>query len=122
MSIKAKDKLLEFLGLTVAALGIMIGNSETSDAQELYYGGNHGGNISNPPEGSVVSIELSEQYGYPVSIDETNGTYYMYVTSHWFDPQQMTQFPSDVWMYGIAPYDHHPNAGGGINIGVSGAE
>lgn len=123
MSIKMKDKLLEFLGLTVAALGIVIGNSESSEAhQELYDGDNHGGNISHPPEGSVVSTELSEKYGYPVAIDETNGTSYAYVITHWFDPQQMAQFPSDVWMYGIAPYDHGQESGGGSISTTSGAE
>jgi len=122
MSVKTRDKLLEFLGLIVAALGIVIGNSESSEAhQELYYGDNHGGSISHPPEGSVVSTELSETYGYPIAVDDTNGTYYTYVISHWFDPQQMAQFPSDVWMYGIAPYDHGHGGGGGT-ITASGAE
>jgi len=102
-----KDKLFEILSMSAIALGVFVGTSEHAEAShDFYYGDNHGGNISTPPDGSEMSPELSEKFGIPTSVDSVNNTYYMYVLSHWFDPQQMAQFPSEVWMYGVAPYDH----------------
>lgn len=112
---KIRDKLLELVSMFATAIGVLIGMSEPSDARDFYYGDNYGGDVSHPPEGSVISAELSAENGYPTAVDTTNGTYYTYVVSHWFDPQQMAKFPSDVWMYGISPYDH--SSGGGLMNG-----
>lgn len=113
IKISLKDKILELLSLFTIAIGTIVGTSDSADAShDLYYGDNHGGNVSHPPEGSVVSDELSAKTGYPTAVDETNETYYMYVISHWFDPQQMAEFPVEIWMYGVAPYDHSSEPGG----------
>lgn len=100
---KLKSVVVEILGMVAVGLGFL-GTGEASS--DDYMGGNHGGNVSNPPYGSVISEDLSTQYGMPVALDSVNNTYYMYVVSHWFDPQQMAEFPPEVWMYGQAPYDH----------------
>jgi len=109
---KIKDKVFEIATLSIVAIGITAGLAEPSEGGNLYYGENHGGDISHPPDGSVISTELSESSGYPVAVNPS-GEIYTYVTSHWFDPQQMAEFPSEVWMYGVAPYDHHPSGSSG---------
>lgn len=112
MKLRIQDKILEIATLSIITLGISLGLSEPAEGQnDLYYGDNHGGDVSDPPDGCIFSQELTDNFGLPTAVDAINNTYYEYVYSHWFDPQQMAQFPSDVWMHGVAPYDHHPSTG-----------
>lgn len=115
-----KEKIFEIVAFVVMAIGIMIGSSDHGDAQDLYYGGNHGGDIHQPPEGSVIDVSLSEKWGMPVAVDTEENTYYAYVVSHWFDPQQMAEFPAHVWG-GIGPYDHSMESGGNTGNTVGAA-
>ena len=102
---KQTSKIFETITMFVVGLGVAIGLTEHAVAQEYYAGDNHGGDVHTPPEGSVINTELSANWNHPVAVDESANTYYVYVQSHWFDPQQIAQFPAEVMMYGIAPYD-----------------
>lgn len=63
---------------------------------------NLGCSVEHPPEGSVISEQMSLERGHPVSIG--NGDTYSYYTC-WFNSSQAMDLPIDVFMYGASPYD-----------------
>lgn len=63
---------------------------------------NFGCSVEHPPEGSVVSEQMSLERGHPVAVG--NGDTYSYYTC-WFNSAQVTDLPLDVFMYGASPFD-----------------
>jgi hypothetical protein len=91
MNKNMRSILLIFLSITLV----------TSMASATNYGG-IGGNITTPPRGSHIDVNLSHYYNSPTAVG--NGQTYWYIAGFWFNQTEMLNLPSDSIMYGESPY------------------
>lgn len=73
--------------------------------------GKYGGipsSVTNPPEGTTISAEMSAYYNMPVATTKiiTYEGVFWYVGGYgWFNRDELRNLPAKSLMYGISPYD-----------------
>lgn len=103
MGLNPLDYIVEIATGVVLSLSLAVtGEAGDGNNEYMFDRPNFGCSVEHPPEGSVVSEQMSLERGHPVSIG--NGDTYSYYTC-WFNSSQVMDLPLDVFMYGASPLD-----------------